>query len=333
MQFRQRLHLLGAALAATTMGFTATAVHAQAASYPGTKPIRIVVPFPAGGPTDIAARVVGQAMGQDLKASVIIENKGGAHGFIGAGEAAKSAPDGYTLMMASIGTMAINPGLYKKMPYDPNKDFEPLSLVLTVPIVLVANPQKIKANTVPELVDYLKAHPSMVNYASAGAGGSSHLVPEYFKFRTQTQMTHIPYKGSGPAVSDLVAGQVDLMFDTLLTSTTFLNAGKLKMLAVTTRERLPQYPNVPTMSEALGIQDFEASSWYAMYAPAGTPKDITKQLSESINRVLKDPAVLTRIAELGAQPAGGTPEDLAAFQRSEQNKWGQVIQAANITPH
>lgn len=325
---RRALAAVGAAIVSMVSG----AALAQPSGYPN-KPIRIVVPFPAGGPTDIAARVIGQAMGDDLKTPIIVENKGGAHGFIGASEAAKSNPDGYTLMMASIGTMAINPGLYPKMPYDPNKDFEPLSLVLTVPIVVVANPHKVTAKTIPELVEFMKAHPNKLNYASAGAGGSSHLVPEYFKFRTRTQMAHIPYKGSGPAVSDLVAGQVDLMFDTLLTSTQFVNSGKLKMLAVTTRERLPQYPNVPTMAEALGIKDFEASSWYAMYAPTGTPKEIVSMLSASIDKVLKQPAIVSRMAELGALPAGGAPSVLSKFQRTEQAKWSEVIQAANIKPH
>lgn len=332
MKFRMRLNALAAASATAVLSMLSGAAVAQSSSYP-KKPIRIVVPFPAGGPTDIAARVIGQAMGDDLKTPIIVENKGGAHGFIGASEAAKSNPDGYTLMMASIGTMAINPGLYKKMPYDPNKDFEPLSLVLTVPIVVVANPAKVTANTIAELVEFMKANPNRLNYASAGAGGSSHLVPEFFKFRTSTQMAHIPYKGSGPAVSDLVAGQVDLMFDTLLTSTQFVNSGKLKMLAVTTRERLPQYPNVPTMAEALGVKDFEASSWYAMYAPAGTPKEIVSKLSGSIDKVLKQPAIVARMAELGALPAGGAPLVLAKFQRAEQAKWSEVIQAANIKPN
>lgn len=329
MQFRTRVRLV---VGAAAVVLASTSAWAQADAYP-SKPIRLVVPFPAGGPTDIAARVIGQAVAEDLKTSIVIDNKGGAHGFIGASEAARSKPDGYTLMMASIGTMAINPGLYSKMPYDPNGDFEPLSLVLTVPIVLVANPGKIAANTVPELVSYLKQNPHKVNYASAGAGGSSHLVPEYFKYRTKTDMTHIPYKGAGPAVSDLVAGQVDVMFDTLLTSTTFVNNGKLKMLAVTTRERLPQYPDVPTVAEALGVKDFEASSWYAMYAPKGTDASIVNKLSESIDRVLKQPNIVARMAELGALPAGGKPEVLRNFQKSEQDKWLQVIKAADIKPN
>ncbi|MDM0091221.1 MULTISPECIES: tripartite tricarboxylate transporter substrate binding protein [unclassified Variovorax] len=296
------------------------------------KPIRLVVPFPAGGPTDIAARVIGQALGEVLKTPVFVENKGGAHGFIGAADAAKSAPDGYTLMMASIGTMAINPRLYSKLPYDANQGFAPVSLVLTVPIVVVVNPKVLPVKTVPELVAYLKANPNKVNFASAGNGGSSHLVPEYFKYRTGTAMTHIPYKGSGPAVADLVSGQVQIMFDTLLTSTPFVKSGALKMLAVTTPQRLADYPEVPTMAEALGMKDFDASSWYAMYAPAGTPAPVVQRLSATIDAVLKQPAVAQRLAELGAVPVGGPPERLAAFQRAEQDKWGKVIQAADVRP-
>jgi tripartite-type tricarboxylate transporter receptor subunit TctC len=296
------------------------------------KPIRIVVPFPAGGPTDITARVLGQAIGESLKTSVIVENKAGGHGFIGVGEAAKAPADGYTLMMASIGTMAINPKLHEKIPYDANKDFAPVSLVVTVPIVVVANPRVLPVGTLPELVEQLKANPGKINFASAGNGGSSHLVPEYFKYRTGTFMTHIPYKGSGPAISDVVAGQVQLMFDTLLTSTPFVKSGKLKMLGVTTAQRLPQYPDVPTVAEALNMKDFEASSWYALYAPAGTPPDIVKRLSAEVDAALKQPAVAKRLTDLGAIPVGGTPEKLAAFQRLEQDKWGKVIQIAKVKP-
>ena len=300
-------------------------------AWPGN-PIRIIVPFPAGGPTDITARVVGQAMGESLKTPVIVENRAGGHGFIGVGEAAKAQADGYTLMMASIGTMAINPRLHEKIPYDANKDFAPVSLVVTVPIVVVVNPTVLPVNSLPEFVSYLKAHPGQVNFASAGNGGSSHLVPEYFKYRTASVMTHIPYKGSGPAIADVVAGQVQLMFDTLLTSTPFVKSGKLKMLGVTTAQRLPQYPDVPTLAEALNIKDFEASSWYALYAPAGTPTEIVNRLSAEVDAALKLPAVNKRLSDLGAVPVGGPPEKLAAFQRAEQDKWGKVIQAAKIKP-
>ena len=307
----------------------ASSVHVAHAQWPN-KPIRIIVPFPAGGPTDITARVVGQAIGESLKTPVIVDNKSGAHGFIGVTEAAKSPADGYTLMMASIGTMGINPRLHEKIPYDANKDFAPVSLVVTVPIVVVANTNVLPVQTISDLVAYLKANPGKVNFASAGNGGSSHLVPEYFKFRTGTVMTHVPYKGSGPAIADVVAGQVQLMFDTLLTSTPFVKSGRLKMLAVTTAQRLADYPDVPTVGEALGMKDFEASSWYALYAPAGTPAEVVARLAAEVDAALKKPAVAKRLTDLGAVPVGGTPEKLAAFQRAEQEKWGKVIQVARV---
>lgn len=294
------------------------------------KPIRIVVPFPAGGPTDITARVVGQAIGESLKTPVVVDNKAGAHGFIGVTEAAKSPADGYTLMMASIGTMGINPRLHEKIPYDANRDFAPVSLVVTVPIVIVANTAALPVKDVPSLVSYLKANPGKVNFASAGNGGSSHLVPEYFKYRTGTQMTHVPYKGSGPAIADVVAGQVQLMFDTLLTSTPHVKGGRVKMLAVTTAQRLAEYPDVPTVAESLNLKDFEASSWYALYAPAGTPPEIVARLSAEVDAALKKPAVAKRLTDLGAVPVGGSPDKLAAFQRAEQEKWGKVIQVAKV---
>ncbi len=321
-----------AVAAASLAGLAASSFSVQAQGVWPNKPIRIVVPFPAGGPTDITARVVGQAIGESLKTPVIVDNKAGGHGFIGVGEAAKAPADGHTLMMASIGTMAINPKLHEKIPYDANKDFAPVSLVVTVPIVVVANPQVLPVKTIPEFVAYLKANPGKVNFASAGNGGSSHLVPEYFKYRTGTFMTHIPYKGSGPAIGDVVAGQVQLMFDNLLTSTPFVKSGKLKMLGVTTAQRLPQYPDVPTVAEALGMKDFEASSWYALYAPAGTPPDIVRRLSAEVDAALKQPAVAKRLTDLGAVPVGGSAEKLAAFQRAEQDKWGKVIQVAKVKP-
>jgi tripartite-type tricarboxylate transporter receptor subunit TctC len=322
LKFPRRI-LLAAALAATCAG----AAFAQ--PWPA-KPIRLVVPFPAGGPTDITARVIGQALSESLNTPVIVENKAGAHGFIGVADAARAPADGYTLMMASIGTMAINPKLYEKIPYDANKDFAPISLVVTVPIVVVVNPAVLPVKDVPQFVAYLKANPGKVNFASAGTGGSSHLVPEYFKYRTGTVMAHIPYKGSGPAVADLVGGQVQVMFDTLLTSTPHVKSGKLRMLAVTTAQRLPEYPEVPTMAESLGMKDFEASSWYALYAPEGTPAEIVKRLSAEVDAALKKPAVAKRLTELGAVPVGGSPDRLAAFQRAEQKKWGEVIQRAHI---
>jgi tripartite-type tricarboxylate transporter receptor subunit TctC len=321
-----RRALLGAGLA-----LAAGAVAAQGA-WPSGKPIRLIVPFSAGGATDIAARVVGQAIGEALKTVIVVDNKAGAHGFVGVAEAARAPADGYTLLMASIGTMAINPKLHEKVPYDPNKDFAPISLVAVTPVALVIHPQRLPVTSVPELVAYLKAHPGQVNFASAGIGGTSHLVPEYFKFRTGTTMTHIPYKGESAAIADVVAGQVDLAFSTLVNASAHVKSGKLRLLAVTSSQRLRDHPEVPTMAEALKMPDFEALSWVALYAPAATPADIVKRLSTEVNAALRSPAVVKRLTELGALPAGGTPARLAEFQRAEQEKWGKVIQAAKIKP-
>jgi tripartite-type tricarboxylate transporter receptor subunit TctC len=299
--------------------------------WPGGRPIRIVVPFPAGGQTDVAARVVGQALGDALKTTVIVDNKPGAHGFIGGGEVARAPADGYTLLVGSTGSTSINPKLHEKMPYDAVKDFAPVSLLMTVPIVAVVNPQ-LPVKTMPELVAYLKANPGKVNFASAGSGASSHLVGEYLKFRTGTSMEHIPYKGQAPAIADVIAGHAQVMFDTLLSCTPHIKSGKVRILATTSRERLPDYPDVPTVAEALNMPDFEASSWSALHAPAGTPPDVVKRLSATIDAVLKSPAVAKRIADLGGVPVGGSPERLAEFQRAEEDKWGKVIKAANIKP-
>jgi tripartite-type tricarboxylate transporter receptor subunit TctC len=294
------------------------------------KPIRIVVPFPAGGQTDVTARVIAQALGDALQTSVYVENKAGAHGFIGGAEVARAAPDGYTLLMASTGTMAINPSLHARMPYDPVRDFKPVSLLMTVPIVVMVNANKDALRNVRDLVAHAKANPGRVNFASAGNGGSSHLVGEYFKFRTGTDMTHIPYKGEAPATADVAAGQVDLMFNTLVSTLPHVRSGKVRMLATTTRERLREFPDMPTVAEALDLKDFEASSWAALYAPGGTPGEIVQRLSAEVDAALQRPAVAQRIRELGGQPVGGAPERLAAFQAAERVKWAQVIKAAGI---
>lgn len=321
-RFRRSLFCAGLALVC--------GVASAQATWPAGKPIRMIVPFSVGGATDVSARVVGQEIAQSLKTSVIVENKPGAHGFVGISEAARAPADGYTLLMASIGTMAINPRLYEKIPYDPNKDFAPVSLVTVVPVAIVVNPSRLPVTSVPELVAYLKANPGKVNFASAGAGGTSHLVPEYFKFRTGTSMTHIPYKGESAAISDVLAGQVELMFSTLLNAAPHVKSGKLRLLAVSSPERLADYPDVPTMAEALRMPDFHALAWQALYVPAGTHPDIVQRLSVEVNKALKNPAVVQRLTELGSMPSGGTPAALADFQRTEQDKWGKVIQAAKI---
>jgi tripartite-type tricarboxylate transporter receptor subunit TctC len=319
------------AILGTAFVIAAAGAGAQS-NWPQGRTIRIVVPFPTGGQTDVAARVLAQALTQSLKVTVIVDNKAGAHGFIGAVEVARAPADGYTLLMASTGSIAINPKLHEKMPYDPNRDFAPISLLMTVPIAVVINPTVLPINTLPELVAHAKAHPGQVNYASAGNGGSSHLVAEYFKFRTGTFMTHIPYRGEGPATSDLVAGQVGVMFNTLTSSLPHVKSGKLRMIAVATRQRLPEYPDVPTVSEALKLPDFDASSWAALYAPAGTPPDIVKRIAAEVDAALKTAPVANRLKELGAVPVGGTPQFLSDYQLKEQAKWGAVIQKAKIKP-
>ena len=319
------------ALIAGALALACGTVAAQV-NWPAGKLIRIIVPFPAGGQTDIVARVIGQAIGESLKTPVVVENKSGAHGFIGMSEAAKAPADGHTLVMTSTGIIAINPKLHEKIPYDPNRDFEPVSLVMTVPIVAVINPHALPVKTASEFVAYLRANPGKVNFASAGNGGSSHLVAEYFKYVTGTSMSHVPYRGEGPAIADVVAGHAHVMFGTLLSCTPYVKSGKLRLLAVTTRERLPEYPEILTIAEALKMNDFEASSWAALYAPAGTPPQIVKHLSAEVDAALRSAGVAKRLNDLGALPVGGAPEKLAAFQRAEQEKWGQVIQAAKIKP-
>jgi len=314
------------------LALSALGAHAQTAGSWPSKPVHLIVPFPAGGPTDIAARTVGQALSASMGVPFIIENKPGGRGFAGTADAARAQPDGYTLLVSSIGAMAINPRLYDKLPYDSNRDFAPVSLLVTVPIVVVVNPNVLPVDDVPSLVTFLRAHPGTVNFASAGSGGSNHLVPEYFKFRTGTFMTHIPYQGTAPAMNDLLAGNVHLMFDTLLNSTPFIKSGRLRLLAVTTAQRVPEFPDVPTVAEALGMKDFEASSWFAMYAPARTPADIVKRLSAEVATALKQPAVSRHLTELGAVPVGSTAEQLGTFQIAEQEKWGKVIQRAKIRP-
>ena len=276
--------------------------------------------------------MLGQALSESLKTQILVENKGGGHGFVGISEAARAPADGYTLLMASIGTFGINPSLHERIPYDPNKDFAPIGLITRTPVVLVVNPSILPVRTVPELVAHLKARPGKVNYASAGSGGTSQMVPEYFKFQTGTFMTHIPYKGESAALGDVIAGQVELMFTTLLNVSPHLKTGKLRMLAVTTAERLADFPDVPTMAEGLKQKDFEVVAWQALYAPAGTPPEIVNRLAAEVDAALKAPTMVKRLAELGALPGQGSPEHLARFQRLEQDKWRKVIQAAKIKP-
>ena len=314
------LNVLSAFFAAAAIVIAPAA--AQAQDYP-TKPIRVVVPFPAGGATDILARAAAQKMTEAWGQSVVVDNRPGAGGNIGSELVAKAAPDGYTLEMGTVGTHAINPSLYAKMPYDHVKDFAPVILVAGVPNVLVVNPA-VPANSVQELIAYAKANPGKLNFASSGSGTSIHLSGELFKVMAGVQMTHIPYKGSAPALQDLLGGQVQLMFDNLPPSLPQIKAGKLRALGVTSAARAPALPDVPTIAES-GLPGFEASSWFGLLAPAGTPPAIIAKINAEIGKWLATPEAREKLLAAGANAAGGTPEDFARHIAAETAKWAKVV--------
>ena len=295
------------------------------AQYPN-KPIKMVVPFLAGGTTDILARAMAAELQKAFGQAVVVENKAGAGGNIGADFVAKSAPDGYTLLMGTVGTHGINVSLYPKMPYDAVKDFAPVSLVAAVPNVLVAAPS-FPVNSVKELIDAAKKDPNKITFASSGAGTSIHLSGELFKQLAGVQMTHIPYKGSSAAMPDVMSGQVNVMFDNAPTVMPQIRGGKLKAIAVTTSKRSPALPNTPTIAEA-GLPGYEASSWFGVLAPAGTPKDIVEKLSQAIAKSLQTAEIRDRLASQGADAVGNTPEQFAAHIKSEIDKWAKVVKAS-----
>jgi tripartite-type tricarboxylate transporter receptor subunit TctC len=304
---------------------TVVATGASAQGYPN-KPIRIVVPFPAGGATDLLARAAAQKLTEAWGQPVVVDNRPGAGGNIGSELVAKAAPDGYTLEMGTVGTHAINASLYAKMPYDHVKDFAPVILVASVPNVLVVNPA-LPVNSVAELIAYGKANPGKLNFASSGNGTSIHLSGELFKVMAGVQMTHVPYKGSAPALQDLIAGQVQLMFDNLPPSLPQIKGGKLRALAVTSAVRAPALPDVPTVAEA-GLPGFEASSWFGILAPAGTPPEVIARLNAEIAKWLASPEAKEKMLALGANAIGGTPEDFAKHIAAETAKWQRVVKAS-----
>lgn len=316
-------HLFKAAAFAVsaTLAFVGAA-HAQ---YP-VKPIKIVVPFPAGGTTDILARAVAADLQKSFGQAVVVENKAGAGGNIGSDSVAKSAPDGYTLLMGTVGTHAINVSLYPKMPYDAVKDFAPVSLVAGVPNVLVAAPS-FPANSVKDLIDAAKKAPDKLTFASSGNGTSIHLSGELFKQLAGVQMTHVPYKGSSAALPDVLSGQVNVMFDNAPSVMPHIKGGKLKAIAVTSSKRSPALPGVPTVAEA-GFPSYEASSWFGVLAPAGTPKDVVDKLSTAIAKALQTPEMKERLAVQGAEAVGNSPEQFAAHIKAEIEKWSKVVKAS-----
>ena len=324
----QRRRVL-AALASVAASPWPAAVLAQGA-WP-SKPVRIVVPFAPAGTTDILARALAPELAQAFGQPFVIDNKPGAGGNLGADQVAKSAADGYTLLMGTVGTHAINAALYAKMPYDPVRDFVPITLVAGVPNVLVMNPAKaegLKIDSVPALIAYARANPGKLNMASSGNGTSIHLSGELFKSMSGTFMLHFPYRGSGPALLDLIGGTMDLMFDNLPSSLPHIKAGKLKALAVTSAVRSAAVPDLPTIAEAGPLKGFDASSWFGLLAPAGTSADIVQRIQRETARALATPALKERLLAQGAIPGGNTPAEFAAFIAGETKKWAQVVKAS-----
>ena len=290
-----------------------------------TKPVRLVSPFPAGGGTDAFARPLAAHLSQQLGQQFIIDNRGGAGGTIGADNVAKSPPDGYNFLVGAVHhTIAVS--VYSKLPYDLEKDFVPVTMVAMVPNVIVLFP-KVPIGSVKELIEYAKANPDKLNFGSAGNGTSHQLAAELFKVKTGIRMNHVPYKGAGPAMQDLLAGQVDLMFDGMGSSAPQIRAGRLKALAVTTAGRSPAFPDVPTVQEA-GVPGYEVTTWYALWAPAGTPQEIVVRLQQEVARAMASPQLKEIWAQQGASPGGNSPAEFGAFVKAEIAKWAEVVKAS-----
>ncbi|WP_108286036.1 tripartite tricarboxylate transporter substrate binding protein [Limnohabitans sp. T6-20] len=305
------------------LGCLALACAGSAWAFP-TKPIRVVMGFPAGGPLDQHARLLTDRLQAQLGQPIIVDYKAGAGGTVGAQEVMRAAPDGHTLMLANTGVMVINPALYSKLPYNTLKDFVPVARTAMQPLALLVNP-KVPAQTLPEFVAYAKARPGQINYGSAGNGGSSHLVPEMFKAATGLFMVHIPYRGSAPAFTDLMAGQVQFMAESIPQAAQYHKQGKVRALAVTSRERNPALPDIPTVMET-GIKNFEVVGFYGFLAPAGTPKDVVNKLSDAFKAVMNQPDIKSRMVAQGADPAFLGADDFGKFLTAEMPRWAAVVQ-------
>lgn len=296
-----------------------------------SKPVKIVVPFAPGGTTDILARAMAPELSKAFGQSFIVENRAGAGGNLGSDIVAKSAPDGYTILMGTVGTHGINVALYEKMPFDPVKDFAPITLIAGVPNVMVMNADKAKQlniNNVADFIKVAKASPGKLNMASSGNGTSIHLAGELFKSMSGTYLVHFPYRGSGPALLDLVGGTMDVMFDNLPSALPHIKSGKLKALAVTSSQRSAVLPDVPTVEEAGKLKGYEASSWFGLLAPAGTPPDIVSRLQQESAKAMNNPAVKEKLLSQGAMPGGNTPADFSKMIGFEIKKWAQVVKVS-----
>ncbi len=320
------------AIGGIAFGMTVPGI-ATADEFPA-KPVRIIVPYPPGGTTDMVARLIGDQLSAQWKQSVIVDNRPGAGGIVGTGTAAKSTADGYTLLMGSVGEFGINPTLYKKLPYDAAADFVPVTLVARVPNVVVLSPafaERARVQTLAEFIAYLKANPKRVNMASAGNGTSTHLAGELFQRMTGTEMSHVAYKGSSPAIADLMGGSVDVMFDNLPASLPFIRSGKLKPLAVTTPARSSALPNVPTVAAAGPVPGFDASPWFGLLAPRGTPAAVALKISQDLTRVLGEPTVQAKMRDIGAEPSPSTPDAFAEVLKKDRQKWGDIVRLSGAS--
>ena len=311
-------NLLKLSLSALVLIFAAMA---NAQPFP-SKPIKIIVPFPAGGTVDFFARVISTKLSEALGQSVLVENRSGAGGNIAAEAVAKAAPDGYTLLMGSE-IIAINTSLYSKIGYDPVKDLAPITLVGTVPNILIVHPG-LPINSVAELIALAKKTPGKISFASTGQGTSTHLSSELFKLMANVDMLHVPYKGGPPAIADLISGQVNMMFINMPTGITHVRSGKAKILAVSSIKRVAQLPDVPTVDQS-GVKGFETSAWSGLYAPAATPADIINRLNVEVVKILKQPSVREQLMAQGAEPVGDTPEEFSRFTLAEISKWAKII--------
>jgi tripartite-type tricarboxylate transporter receptor subunit TctC len=322
MRRRMLLSALPALLAAPAL--------AQPAWAPD-RPMRIIVAFPPGGSTDVVSRLIAEQLGTALGQAVVVENRGGASGMIGTEFAARATPDGHTLLMTAAGPHAINPSLFASVPYDPVKNFAPIILVAIYPLLMVT-PTNRAPNSVAEFIAWAKASAGRANYCSIGSGQPSHLAAELFKQRTGIEMTHVPYRGSGPAVTATVAGECDVLFDSALSSGPQVRGGRLKGLGVTTGSRLPSWPDLPTVAEAGPIPGYDAYTWNALVAPAGTPEAAVARINAEVGRILAAPKFSEALQAQGAVPGGGTPGQMAEFLQTEIRKWAEVIRAGNIKP-
>jgi len=314
---------LATATAAACLAFSA--LPAQAGTYP-ERPIRIIVPFAAAGTTDLVTRILAQELGTRWNVPIVVDNRPGAGGNIGSDAAAQAEPDGYTLLMGTVATHGINASLYKRMPYDPVKDFAPIGLVASTPSVLEVNP-KVPVDSVAEFIDYLKANPGKLYFGSAGNGSSHHLAGELFDSMASVKMVHVPYRGTAAAVTDLLAGQVQVIFDTLPSAMPYVKSGKLKALAITSAQRDPALPDVPTLAES-GLSGYEVGSWYGLLAPAGTPPEVVQKISTAVADIVRTPETRRKLLALGATPVGNTSAQFADYIRREIDKWAVVVKAS-----